>query len=167
MGIKPDKGEEVTTASAGTRAQVSRDSATMDTAPAPTETTTGVKGAQCPLDPRRLCEALGEMNNSLEHLERGYFDCFHEMVKATREVLADINEIDATYVDTVLTAMAKWQKDVTLMITDMYTVDCVVWDAKCNTIDEATQKFRETCKVSRIKHGAAREARQKSCGGRQ
>ena len=59
------------------------------------------------------------MNNGLEHLERGYFDCFHEMVKATRDVLADINEINATYVDTVLTAMAKWQKDVTLMITDI------------------------------------------------
>ena len=64
----------------------------------------------------------GKMNNSLEHLERGYFDCFHETVKATREVLADINEIDATYINMVLTVMAKWQKDVTLAIADMYTV---------------------------------------------
>ena len=126
LGIKPDKGEEVATVSAGTPAQASRDSAAMDT-----KTTTGVKGTQHPLDPRRLCQALGEMNNSLEHLEQGYFDCFHETVKATREVLADINKIDATYVDTVLTMMAKWQRDVTLMITDMYTDDCVVWDAKC------------------------------------
>ena len=162
MGIKPDKGEEVATASAGTPAQVPRDSATMDTAPAPTKTTTGVEGTQCPLDPRHLCEALGEMNNGLEHLERGYFDCFHEMVKATRDVLADINEINATYVDTVLTAMAKWQKDVTLMITDMYTDDCVVWDAKHNAIDEATQKFGETCEASHIKRAAAHEARQKA-----
>ena len=77
-------------------------------------------------------------------------------------MLADINEIDATYVDTVLTTMAKWQKDVTLTITDMYTDDCVVWDAKCNAIDEATQKFRETCEASRIKHAAAREDRQKA-----
>ena len=69
LGIKPDKGEEVTTASAGTPAQAPRDSAAMDTAPAPTETTTGVEGTQCPLDPRCLCQALGEMNNSLEHLE--------------------------------------------------------------------------------------------------
>ena len=125
LGIKPDKGEEVTTASAGTPAQAPRDSAAMDTVPAPTETTTGVEGTQRPLDPRHLCQVLGEMNNSLKHLERGYFDCFHEMVKATWEVLADINEIDATYIDTVLTAMAKWQKDVTLAITDMYTDDCV------------------------------------------
>ena len=35
LGIKPDKGEEVTTASAGTPAQAPRDSATMDTVPAP------------------------------------------------------------------------------------------------------------------------------------
>ena len=112
----------------------------MDTAPAPAKTTTGVKGTQCPLDPRHLCQAPGEINNSLEHLERGYFDCFHETVKAAREVLADINEIDATYINTVLTVMAKWQKDVTLVITDMYTDDCVVWDAKHNAIDEATQK---------------------------
>ena len=48
------------------------------------------------------------------------------MVKATQEVLADINEIDATYVDTVLMAMAKWQMDVTLVITDMHTDDCAV-----------------------------------------
>ena len=145
LGIKPDKGEEVTTASADTPAQAPKDSATMDTAPAPAETMTGVEGTQHPLDPRCLCEALGEMNNSLEHLERGYFDCFHETVKATWKVLADINEIDTTYIDTILTAMAKWQKDVTLVITDMYTDDCVVWDAKRNAIDEATQKFGETC----------------------
>ena len=162
LGIKPDKGEEVTTASAGTLAQAPRDSAAMDTAPAPTETTTGVEGTQHPLDPRHLCQALGEMNNSLEHLERGYFDCFHEMVKTTQEVLADINEIDATYVNMVLMAMAKWQKDVTLVITDMYTDDCVVWDAKRNAIDEATQKFGETCEASRIKRAAAHEAHQKA-----
>ena len=44
----------------------------------------------------------------------------------------------------------------------MYTDDCVVWDAKHNTIDEATQKFGETCEASRIKCAAAREARQKA-----
>ena len=134
----------------------------MDTVPAPAETTTGVEGTHHPLDPRHLCQVLEEMNNSLKHLERGYFDCFHEMVKATREVLADINEIDATYVDTVLTAMAKWQKDVTLVITDMHTDDCVLWDAKHNAIDEATQKFGQTCEASRIKSATAREARQKT-----
>ena len=84
------------------------------------------------------------------------------MVKATQEVLADINEINTTYIDMVLTAMAKWQKDVTLAITDMYTDDCVVWDAKHNAIDEATQKFGETCEASRIKRAAAREAHQKA-----
>ena len=162
MGIKPDKGEEVATVSAGTLAQAPRDTAAMDTAPAPAETTTGVEGTQRPLDPRHLCQVLEEMNDSLEHLERGYFDCFHEMVKATREVLADINEIDATYVDTVLTAMAKWQKDVTLAITDMYTDDCVVWDAKRNAIDEATQKFRKMCEPSHIMRAAACEACQKA-----
>ena len=46
LGIKPDKGEEVTTASAGTLAQAPKDSATMDTVPASAKTTTGVKGAQ-------------------------------------------------------------------------------------------------------------------------
>ena len=102
------------------------------------------------------------MNNSLKHLERGYFDCFYETVKATWEVLADINEIDATYINTVLTAMAKWQKDITLVITDMYTDDCVVWDTKRNAIDEATQKFGETCEASRIKRAAAHEAHQKA-----
>ena len=69
LGIKPDKGEEVTTASAGTPAQAPKDSAAMETMPAPTKTTTGVKGIQRPLDPRHLCQVLGEMNNSLEHLE--------------------------------------------------------------------------------------------------
>ena len=77
-------------------------------------------------------------------------------------MLADINEADSTYVDTVLTAMAKWQKDVTLAITDMYTEDCVVWDTKHNAINEATQKFGETCKASRIKRAAAHEARQRA-----
>ena len=162
LGIKPDKGDEVATASAGTPAQAPRDSATMDTAPALTEPTTGAEGTQHPLVPRRLCQALGEMNDSLKHLERGYFDCFQEMVKATQEVLADINEIDAAYVDTVLTAMAKWQMDITLAITDMHTDDCAVWDANRNAIDESTQKFGEMCETSRIKHANAHEAHQKA-----
>ena len=102
------------------------------------------------------------MNDSLEHLERGYFDCFHETVKATREVLADINEIDTAYIDTVLTAMAKWQMDITLAITDMHTDDCALWDANCNAIDESTQKFGETCETSHIKRANAREAHQKA-----
>ena len=66
-------------------------------------------------------------------------------------MLADINEIDTAYVDTVLTAMAKWQMDVTLVITDMHTDDCAVWDTNRNAIDESTQKFGEMCEASRIK----------------
>ena len=120
---------------------------------------TGTADAKSPLDP---CEVLGQMNNSLEHLEQGYFNCFHETVKATQEVLADLNEVDATYVDTVLKAMGKWQKDITLTIADMHTDDCIVWDAKHNAIDEATQQFGETCEASRIKCANAREARQRA-----
>ena len=93
--------------SAGSLAQAPKDTATMKTEPPLAETTTGVRGAMGPPDPERLCEVLGWMNNSLEHLERGYFNYFHETVKATREVLADINEVDATYVNTVLVAMGK------------------------------------------------------------
>ena len=115
-----------------------------------------------PCDPTHLYEALGEMNNSLEHLKEGYFKCFHETVKATREVLVDLNEVDATYVDTVLEAMRKWQADVTLAITDMHTDDCVMWDAKHNTINKATQKFGQTCETSRITCAKAREACQKA-----
>ena len=75
-------------------------------------------------------------------------------------MLADINEIDAMYVNTVLTAMVKWQKDVTLAITDMHTDDCAVWDANRNALDESTQKFREMCEASCIKRAKAREAHQ-------
>ena len=60
LGIKPDKGDEVATASAGTPAQAPRDSATMDTAPAPAETMAGAEGTQRPLDPRHLCQVLGD-----------------------------------------------------------------------------------------------------------
>ena len=75
-------------------------------------------------------------------------------------MLADINEVDATYVDTVLVAMGKWQKDVPLAIADMHTDNCVVWDAKCKAIDEATLEFGKACKASRIKCAIAHEARQ-------
>ena len=66
-------------------------------------------------------------------------------------MLADINEVDATYVDTVLVSMGKWQKDVTLVIADMHTDDCAVWDAKHKAIDEATLEFGKVCEASRIK----------------
>ena len=69
LGIKQDKGEEVATASAGSPAQAPKDSAAMKTKPPLTKTTTGVGGAMGPPDPEHLCEALGQMNNSLEHLE--------------------------------------------------------------------------------------------------
>ena len=77
-------------------------------------------------------------------------------------MLADINEVDATYVDTVLVAMGKWQKDVTLAIAAMHTNDCVMWDAKHKTIDEATLEFREACEASCIKCAIAREACQRA-----
>ena len=69
LGVKPDKGDKVTTASAGIPAQAPGDSVAMDTTLAPADTMTSAEGTQCPLDPRHLCQALGEMNNSLEHLE--------------------------------------------------------------------------------------------------
>ena len=162
LGIKQDKGEEVATALAGLPAQAPKESAAMKTKPPLAETMTGVSGATGPPDPEHLCEALGWMNNSLEHLEQGYFNCFHETVKATREVLADLNEVDATYVDTVLVVMGKWQKDVTLTIADMHTDNCVMWDAKCKAIDEATQEFGKVCEASHIKHAVTREACQKA-----
>ena len=65
LGIKQDKGEEVTTASAGSPAQAPKDSAAMKTEPPLTETKTGVGGATGPPDPKRLCEVLGWMNNSI------------------------------------------------------------------------------------------------------
>ena len=162
LGIKQDKGEEVTTVSVGSPAQAPQDSAAIKAAPTLAETMTGAGDAKSPLDPTHLCEVLGQMNNSLEHLEQGYFNCFHETVKATREVLADLNEVDATYVDTVLMAMGKWQRDITLTIADMHTNDSVVWDAKHNAIDEATQEFGQTCEASCIKCANACEARQRA-----
>ena len=81
------------------------------------------------------------MNNSLEHLKTGYFNCFHETVKATREVLVDLNEVDATYIDTVHEAMRKWQADITLAIADMHTDDCAMWDVKRDANNEATWMF--------------------------
>ena len=48
------------------------------------------------------------MNNSLEHLETGYFNCFNETVKATREVLAEVKDIDVTYINAMLEVMKKW-----------------------------------------------------------
>ena len=78
------------------------------------------------------------MTNNLEHLEDGYFTCFNATVKATREVLTDLNEVDVTYIDTVLEAMREWQTTVTLTVMDMRTDDCTIWDAKRSAIDEAT-----------------------------
>ena len=77
-------------------------------------------------------------------------------------MIADLNEVDATYVDTVLMVMGKWQKDVTLTIADMHTDDFVMWDTKRKAIDEATQEFGKACETSRIKRTVAREACQKA-----
>ena len=170
IGAKSDPGEDAATVSAGPTAHTPQDMATVRTATAGDETTTRKRDtnpqfqgdANPPCDPTCLCKALGKMNNSLEHLERGYFTCFHETVRATREVLADLNEVDATYVETVLEVMRKWQADITLVITDMHTDDCIMWDTNHNAIDDATLKFGQVCEASHIKHAKAHEARQKA-----
>ena len=68
LGVKQDKGEEVTTASAGSLAQAPQDSAAIKATFTPTKATTGAGDTRSPLDPTHLCEVLGQMNNSLEHL---------------------------------------------------------------------------------------------------
>ena len=170
LGVKSDPGEDAAMVSAGPMAHAPQDMATVGTATGGAESTTRKRDTnpQCQgdanpsCDPTRLCEALGEMNNSLEHLERGYFTCFHEMVRATWEVLADLNAVDATYVETVLEAMRKWQADVTLAITAMHTDDCIVWDTNHNTIDNATREFGQACEASHIKCANAHKAHQKA-----
>ena len=165
LGVTEDKGEEATMASAGTMAESPQGMAATKATPISADTATQEDDANPPnpwCSPTCLCEALGEMNNSLEHLEMGYFNCFNETVKATREVLAEVNDIDATHVNALLEAMTKWQATVSLTITDMHTDDCAVWDAKCDALDEATQDFRKTCETNRIKHAKAREAHHKA-----
>ena len=156
--------------SAGPTAHGPQDMATISTATAGDGITTlkGDTNPQRQRDANPLCdsthlyEALGQMNNSLEHLEQGYFACFHETVRVAREILADLNEVDATYVETVLEAMRRWQADVTLAVMAMHTDDCTVWDANHNAIDDATWDFGKVCEASRIKHAKACEACQKA-----
>ena len=96
--------------------------AAMVTEPPTTgETPSGNPGTEC--DPTHLCEALALMTNSLEHLKDGYFACFEATVKATREVLADLNGVDVTYINTVLDVMRAWQTTVILAVMDMWTDD--------------------------------------------
>ena len=102
------------------------------------------------------------MNNSLEHLEQGYFACFHETVRVTWEILADLNEVDTTYVETILEAMRKWQADVTLMVTAMHTNDCAMWDANRKAFNDALWDFEKVCEASHIKHAKDHEAHQKA-----
>ena len=143
-------GETATTASTGAPAQPPQGSAAtrVTEAPSTSRTPTGGPSAEC--DPMHLYEVLGMMTNSLEHLEDGYFSCFNATVQATRDVLADLNEADVTYINTVFEVMRAWQSKVSLAVTDMRMDDCNVWDAKCNTIDEATMRFDQICETSRI-----------------
>ena len=170
IGAERGPGEDAAMVSVGPTAHTPQETVTIRTAVADAKTTTRKRNTspQCQgdanpsCDPTHLCEVLGQMNNSLEHLEQGYFACFHETVQATREVLADLNEADATYVETILEAMRKWQGDVTLAITAMYTNDCTVWDANRNAMDDTKWEFRQACKTSHIKCAKARKARQKA-----
>ena len=131
LGVKGGQEEAAT-------AQTSQDTAAIKVTPMPANAVTGGGDTNPQNISARLCEALAQMTDSLEHLKKGYFDCFNETVVATREVLVNVNEIDTTYMDTVLEGMTKWQVTVALAITDMHTDDCAVQDAKRIAIDEAT-----------------------------
>ena len=77
LGVRSDPGEDAAMASAGPTAHAPQDMASVGTATGGAETTTCKRNTnpQCQgdtnpsCDPTHLCEVLGEMNNSLEHLE--------------------------------------------------------------------------------------------------
>ena len=162
LGVTEDKGEEAATASAGATAQSPQGTAATKATPISADTATDKDDATPWCSPACLCEALGEMNNSLEHLEMGYFNCFNKTIKATREMLAEVNDIDATYVNAVLEVMTKWQATVSLTITDLHTDDCTMWDAKRDALDEATRDFGKMCETNHIKRAKAHEAHHKA-----
>ena len=91
LGVKWGQ-EETATASTDGNAQTSQDRAAIKVAPMPADAARGGGDS----NPAHLCEALAQMTDSLEHLEKGYFDCFNVTVAPTREVLVNMNEIDAT-----------------------------------------------------------------------
>ena len=81
IGVKSDPGEDAAMVSVGPTAHAPQDMMIVRTAIGDAETMTCKRDTnpQCQgdvnpsCDPTCLCEVLGEMNNSLEHLERGYF----------------------------------------------------------------------------------------------
>ena len=162
LGVTENQGEEAAMASTGTLAKSPQGTAATKAMPIPANTATDKDDANPRCSPTCLCEVLGEMNNSLEHLETGYFNCFNKTVTATREVLVEVNEIDVTYIDAVLEAMTKWQATVSLAITDMHTDNCIMWDTKRYTLDEATRIFGEVCEANCIKCANAHEAHHKA-----
>ena len=76
--------------------------------------------------------------------------------------LADLNEVDSTYVNTVLDAMRTWHTTVTLAMMDMHMVDYAIWDAKCDALDEATTTFGKVCETACIMHAEAQEDQHKA-----
>ena len=158
LGVKEGPGEGAATTSTGAMAQTPQDMATIMVAPMLANIVTAGGDTNPPSNPECLCEALPQMTDSLEHLEKGYLDCFNATVAATRGVLVNMNEVDATYINTVLEAMTKWQATIALAITDMHTDDCAIWDAKHVAIDKATETFGKVCEASRLKRAAAHEA---------
>ena len=114
IGARSNPGENAAMVSADPMAHAPQDTATISTVMAGDKVIAlkGDTNPQCqrdvnnPCDPTHLYEALGQMN-SLEHLEQGYFACFQETIKATRTILADLNEVDTTYVEMVFDIMRK------------------------------------------------------------
>ena len=154
--------EKATIASAAEPAQQPSGSATMkatDT-PAASRGNPGEPGPKC--NPTTLYEALGLMMNSLEHSEDRYFTCFKETVQATREVLADLNEADSQYVNSMLDATGTWHRTVVLTVADIHTDSAAVWDTKRDLLDQATTTFSQACEKACIKHAEAQEAQQEA-----
>ena len=144
---KEAQGEKAAMASTGTPVQHLQGSAATRATEIPATGGIPSRGPSAECDPTHLCEALALMTNSLEYLEEGYFSCFSATVEATREVLADLSEVDITYVNTVLEVMKTWHATV---------------DGKCNAIDEATMKFGKVCEASQITHAKACEDQRKA-----
>ena len=80
IGARSDLGEDAAIASMGPVTRADQDMVTVSTATAGDKVITADevtnpqhrRDANHPCDPTRLYEVLGQMNNSLEHLEQGY-----------------------------------------------------------------------------------------------
>ena len=92
-----------------------------------------------------MFKCLDSMSKDQNILEDGYYKCVEVVRGVVKEVSADLDDLENTYVTAVMKALAKRQESGAEALQAMHTTNAKEWDKLHTQLIKATVEFCNTC----------------------